>query len=134
MGDPINLRKYGEREMLDSLDAYGLMFYSLSFEGGLACAAYEVWHNVEYGVQIAYHIILDDEKANFLDVVEKEVFCIEDLGSIEELDWFPLESWAREFLDHDVYDLLDLEETKECWINDIRADVARTLGIEEGDE
>jgi hypothetical protein len=110
--------------LLEQLDGYGHMSYTVGNEDWVACGDFNVVNDPERGLLIAYHVVVDCESAGFVDTPEAAVVPAQVLPP----DWCPLWSYADScsemYVDSDEYpppDADEVGETCERWVTAVQA-------------
>lgn len=125
-------RDLTEKEMLDALDAYGHLTWTVGNEDWLACADFAVFVNRDGDVLVAYHVVVDCESGCFTDTPEAAVVNLKDDESLLKDGACPLWSYADACTeqyatdpDFPVPEAEDVEKACASWGEALRATVER---------
>jgi hypothetical protein len=91
-------------EMLDTLDAYGHLTWTVGNDDWIACADYNVFINTDGEVIFAYHVVVDCESGGFTDTVEAQVRNLTKRPFRSERGWCPLWQYADICSEHYMND------------------------------
>ena len=135
----IDLTSYGNKMMFEELDAYGHLAYSVGTDEVLICADFVIWRNVDRGILVAYHVVIDAEPSSYCGVLEESVTPLSEFGDLNEFDWCPLEEHSDSVFQQmpvdtgsvEVIDLLDeIYRVKQQWKKSFLAEAFLIIGEE----
>ena len=125
-------------DMLETLDAYGHLEFTVGNEDWIACADFNVFLRPDDDQPVvAYHVVVDCESGGFTDTLEDGILDASEIGS----DWFPLWSYldicAEHYIDepdmHPSYD--EAVKTAKRWVEDLQKHLKQAKELlESGDE
>jgi membrane-bound lytic murein transglycosylase MltF len=101
-------------EMLEELDAYGHLNWTVGNEDWIAC-----FDAIRHDDRIAYHVVIDCESGGFTDTLESGVIDIANTNAIENLRHLP-SYWAdicsEQYLGKDdQFGFVDWEKCNRDW-------------------
>lgn len=93
-----------DQEMLDTLDAYGHLSWTVGNEDWIACADYNVFINTDGEILLAYHVVVDCESGGFTDTLEAQVHNLTKRPYSSKHGWCPLWQYADICAEHYMND------------------------------
>lgn len=93
-----------EHEMLETLDAYGHLTWTVGNGDWLACADYNIFVNVDGEILIAYHVVVDCESGGFTDTLEAKVHNLTKYPYSSNSGFCPLWQYADICAEHYMND------------------------------
>lgn len=120
-----------DSEMLERLDAYGHLAYTVGNEDWVACADFIVYIHPDHklgDILVAYHVVVDCESGGFIDTMSSGVLAADELLE----GWFPLWGWADICAEHYAGDAEygppdydEVEKTAKRWTEELRRELKR---------